>query len=198
MTKSKAVTAEEAARRLQERRQGTRKFLEEERGLGKPKLSPTESEPKAEAPEFEAYGDGRPEEAAYTVPDQVMVSDPDADAYAPTAWVTAPPMQEPVTMGQARLPSELDTFKRGGIRVALELGDGTVSLPALAVKTSKYAVVVVMALDPKQMAFVPKPGAELDLAWADNRKHVYFPGTWCELGELGLCILAFVVAEESK
>ena len=60
--KSKAVTAEEAERRLRERLKGQRRFLEEERGQGKPKLSAVEPEAASLNPEdLEPYGDGVPE-----------------------------------------------------------------------------------------------------------------------------------------
>ena len=76
------------------------------------------------------------------------------------------------------------------IGLTMSLQDGDLRMRVRDVLTCPYGVLVLLPQD--GMSFLPKPGTELTLSWADKQESVYYPGIAFELDALRCLALVFV------
>jgi len=100
----------------------------------------------------------------------------------------------PVTAYVTKSPAE--EFLASRTRVTIELQDGIFTLPAVSVRQSAYAIVILVPLSDDRSIFVPRPGTELTLTHGDDRLHAYFPGAYVEYQELGVAVMAFIKVDK--
>jgi len=93
---------------------------------------------------------------------------------------------------------DLTAFYQKRERVTLELQDGTFTMPAMAAVKNKYSITLLLPLDTNGVAFVPRPGTQLEmrLEGPGDGEKVYFPGAYCEIAPLKLAAMTFIREQE--
>jgi hypothetical protein len=81
-------------------------------------------------------------------------------------------------------------------RLTIELQEGSVHTPVIAVLQAAYSITVITPLKLNEMTFVPRPGTLVTLR-GDNGLAVkaYYPGAYAELPALGIAIMTFIRQE---
>jgi len=102
------------------------------------------------------------------------------------------PFNPPPVGTYAQQPGRQPGFLQQTCRVSLELTDGSMTLPAIAIKESQYSVLLILRLDANSSIFVPKPATKLKIGLKDKSWDVYYPGTYVEIEELGIGLMTFI------
>lgn len=129
---------------------------------------------------------------------------PPEKARPPTGVVSIDPQPAPKTP----VVSEADVLARYGLtqesatafgrflaaraRLTIELKDGSIHVPVIAVLPSTYSITVITPLKLNETTFVPRPGTEVFLRTGGLEVKAYYPGAYAELPALGLAIMTFI------
>lgn len=104
----------------------------------------------------------------------------------------AAPTPQPVGIAIDTAPPAL----RAQTRVTLELQDGLMTMPAIAVLQETYGITILLPLRDDGVTFIPKPGSSVTITHAGNRWPCYFPGTHFTWEDMKCMGLVFVRADE--
>jgi hypothetical protein len=120
---------------------------------------------------------------------------------SPAAPLAPPPAaSESDVLARYGLTKEVATafgrFIAARARLTIELQEGSVHTPVIAVLPAAYSITVITPLKLNEMTFVPRPGTLVTLR-GDNGLDVkaYYPGTYAELPALGIAIMTFIRQE---
>jgi hypothetical protein len=86
----------------------------------------------------------------------------------------------------------LGRFLAGRSRLTIELQDGSIHVPVIAVLQSAYSITIIAPLKLNETTFVPRPGTEVTLRDGALDVKAYYPGAYAELPALGLAIMTFI------
>ena len=207
-THYEAVSAAEADRRRIERMRGNREKIAG--GID----DPVPKQPVKDAPPRitgeEQYNDDRMDMGASPDRPEAVVKDTLLAARVPERVVKESRL--PTTKSQTIVPeaaasrmfnfvdvsasSKLDEYLHKRIRIQFVVDGGTYSVPAIDVKVSAMCVTILLPCGANDATFIPKPGARLTICSGERKWSCYFPGTACELAELGLTVLILIIDDE--
>ena len=92
----------------------------------------------------------------------------------------------------AQAPSKEKVFLSRKSQLTMGLGGGIFKTPAITVRESEFSVVALIPIGDGSSAFIPGPGAELELGFDNKTVKVFYPGSYVEIPELGCGIMTFI------
>jgi len=103
---------------------------------------------------------------------------------------------------EVEVPGKEGQFFKKRMRVTFYLGEGTFSIPAIDVRTSRNGLMVFVPVDDSSTSFIPKVGSQLEIHYrqngTDHQHQVLYQGCHAEIEELSCMIMAFNKGDEDS
>ena len=93
--------------------------------------------------------------------------------------------------------SKADDYLAKRSRVQFIVDGGTYSVPTIDMKVTAVCLTILLPCGSNDATFIPKPGSRLTVCAGERQWPCFFPGTACELPELGVMALILIVDHET-